>query len=58
MNSDERLEWYQRRVKALEELLTRYRLGQQPSERLFRELEATGRQIDSTGVWRGEVSGV
>lgn len=46
--------WYQRRVKAMEELLVCYRVGRQPSERLLRELELTRTHIAPDGTWKAE----
>lgn len=53
---DGRIEWYQRRVKALEGLLACYRAGRQPSEKLHRRLELTGQRIGHDGIWITESS--
>lgn len=55
MTSDtDRLAWYARRVKALEDLLVCYRMGWHPSEKLHRDLELTHEKIDPNGAWREE----
>ena len=54
MPSPTQLEWYQRRVKALEALLVCYRAGKAPSEKLHVELERTGQHVGPDGSWRGE----
>lgn len=48
----EKLDWYRRRVAALEQLLAAYRIQGRPSEKLFRELDATRARIDHQGHWR------
>lgn len=48
-----RVDWYRRRVKALEGLLVCYRVGGRPSEKLHKELELTGQHIGHDGAWRG-----
>lgn len=52
MTPEEKLIWYQRRCAALEELLMKYRLQGQPSERLFKELARTAVHIDYKGQWQ------
>lgn len=52
-NSAAQLEWYQRRVKALEALLACYRVNRPPSQKLHAELERTGQHINHDGSWRG-----
>lgn len=47
----EQIAWYQRRVKALEDLLACYRIGRQPSERLLTELERTRAHVAPDGTW-------
>lgn len=55
MTPEQKLVWYERRCKALEELLGAYRLvGSRPSERLFTELDRTGKHIAYNGQWREE----
>jgi len=53
-STEDMLNWYRRRVKVLEDLLVRYRIGRGPSEAMFTELEETRAHIDSNGNWRGE----
>jgi hypothetical protein len=52
MTPEEKLLWYERRCKALEDLLVKFRVGGYPSERLHKELERTNRYIDSFGKWK------
>ena len=48
----DRQKWYERRVKALEDLLVCFRIGRAPSERLHDEMRRTGKYIDDRGQWR------
>jgi hypothetical protein len=56
--ADDKIEWYERRVKALEGLLACYRVGGRPSEKLHRELELTGQRIGHDGQWVAETPNV
>lgn len=47
----DRCTWYVRRVTALEDLLSHYRIGRTPSERLLTELDETRNHIGSRGEW-------
>lgn len=50
-DSTDRITWYVRRVTALEDLLSHYRIGRTPSERLLTELDETRKHIGSRGEW-------
>lgn len=48
----EKWHWYQRRVRALENLLAYYRAGMPPSEKVLKELDLTRQYIDMNGAWK------
>lgn len=47
----DRCTWYVRRVTALEDLLSHYRIGRTPGERLLTELDETRKHVGSRGEW-------
>lgn len=57
MSDDDKIRWYERRCKALEDLLVCYRIHKQPGEKLFDELARTKERIDDQGKWRGDTNG-